>query len=352
MRLQPGTIYFARETNLDGKGYTDLVKIGLVEDPRTDRDRLADHQTGNPRKLEFIEGHSVKTAAVKYVESQMHRAFASKRIQGEWFRFTSESEIQAAVEKAKALAFEVGSRVHIFAEAQDLEKVFNQGDIKPSTPDLIELRDRVLVNQEILNRYGSLTSKIRSAMVEAIAEEGKEVEKYMIEQITYHEPKFSTTKFKKLFGKTHKELIEQCTSKEEKPYQDFHLIEEGLGLSIPEDTETLIRNLDAEVDDAVTARDFYRLNNLLLQIREDSAFFEWEVDFDEAQIKVACGEAPGIEDVCVWIRELRLGRASFDKAKLASLAPDLYYQGFEEKKPTIKRVPKWYKTDEEDNNVS
>jgi hypothetical protein len=73
--------------------------------------------------------------------------------------------------------------------------------------------------------------------------------------------------------------------------------------------------------------------------------FVWEVDFNIAKIKVACGESPGIEGVCSWIREIRLSNAKFDKGKLAYLEPELYEQAFVRSEPSTRTIYRWYKTD-------
>ena len=346
MRLEAGTIYFARENSLDGTGLTDLVKIGLVENPRTDRERLADHQTGNPRKLELIEGQSVKTHAVKYVESQMHRAFASKRIQGEWFRFGSEAEILEAIQKAQGFAADVEERISVFENAKKLEKVFHSGDPKPSTPEIQALLIQILVDKRILEGYDTLTTKIKSAMKEAVAEQEEGREKFAHVTVIYSEPKFSVTEFKKKFGKSHADLIASCYYKEEKEYEEFNLIEDEVEVKIPEDVTTHLNELTKKVDTAVSARSYYELNELLLQIREECAPYNWEIDFNEAQIKVECGVAPGIEGVCTWIRELRLSNAKFNKGLLAELEPELYHQGFVQSPPVTRTTYKWYQAAE------
>ena len=345
MRLQAGTIYFARETNLDQPGYSNLVKIGLVEDPRTDWDRLSEHQTGNPRKLELLEGQSVHTQAVKYVESQMHKAFASKRIQGEWFRFDSEAEIEVAVDKAKSLAAEVEDRVPVFSAALKLEKVFHKGEVKQANQELRDLVKQILTNQVILGKYNSMISKIKSSMKRAAAEHEEGAALYAETITVYHKPKFSVGQFRKMFGKTHADLIATCTNKESVPFEDFSLLSDGVEVSIPDDLQERLDDLESKVNRLTSAKDYYELNNLLLQIREESSVFEWEVEFNLAKIKVACGEAPGIEGVCSWIRELRLSKAKFDAGKLAHLEPELYKQAIVQTEPSPRTIYRWYKTD-------
>ncbi len=63
-----------------------LYKIGYTT--RNIDKRIDEVQTGNPKKIEMIElfetKHHVK------LEGWMHRLYAPKRLEGEWFELTSE----------------------------------------------------------------------------------------------------------------------------------------------------------------------------------------------------------------------------------------------------------------------
>ena len=83
-----GEIYFiAEESSVSAPPVR--VKIGLVRESansRDSRDRLLDHQTGNPRNLVLLE--AIKTARVSQVENSLHQRYASQRGIGEWFELT------------------------------------------------------------------------------------------------------------------------------------------------------------------------------------------------------------------------------------------------------------------------
>lgn len=50
--------------------------------------RISPLQTGNPKKIEVI--HLFETEHYMYVETWMHKQFASKRMEGEWFELSQE----------------------------------------------------------------------------------------------------------------------------------------------------------------------------------------------------------------------------------------------------------------------
>jgi len=81
-----GWIYFITEGEA-----TDFVKIGTSKyHPDA---RVKQLQVGNPRKLVLRLCRRVDSAT--HTEGELHALFASDRVEGEWFRFSS--EIQAFI---------------------------------------------------------------------------------------------------------------------------------------------------------------------------------------------------------------------------------------------------------------
>ena len=343
MRLQPGTIYFVRETDRDTGKYSDLVKIGLVESPRTARQRLSEHQTGNPRKLD-LDNQSVETEAVGYVEAQLHKAFASKRVLGEWFRFQNESEITEAVSKAQELAAMAASRTPVFAEAEALSNFASEGDVRPNTPDTQKSLADYAANAALFDEYQALSQRIKTVLEATLAEQGAEVLEGIYKVIPkYYEPSFSVTMFKKEFRKSHADLISKCEVKIPKFSASFEWILDGIEIGIPAEVKDNLARLSGEIDLAIAQDDFFALNDLLLQIHEESAPLEWEIAYLEAKVKQACGTAPGIEGVCSWVRGIK-ERNKFDPAILADLDSEMYRKGFVTKEPSETRIFLGYKS--------
>ena len=82
--LNPGWIYFIREEDYLDRSVGRYVKIGLTA--RTVAIRIAEHQTGNPRR-EFEATPSNYIELMDYGETYLHHYFAAGRLCGEWFDF-------------------------------------------------------------------------------------------------------------------------------------------------------------------------------------------------------------------------------------------------------------------------
>ncbi len=65
----------------------ELCKFGFSNNPDK---RLKALQTGNPNKLKIIEKILVEEDKVRNLEKQLHKDYAHKRVNGEWFRVTPE----------------------------------------------------------------------------------------------------------------------------------------------------------------------------------------------------------------------------------------------------------------------
>ena len=82
MILTPGQLYFINEQDVKTGERSSYYKIGIVRDAagRDSKNRLLEHQTGNPRKLCIVE--SLSMPAVEAVETNLHYLFARNRVMG------------------------------------------------------------------------------------------------------------------------------------------------------------------------------------------------------------------------------------------------------------------------------
>ena len=134
IKLTPGEIYFIREKDILTNEKTSYVKVGLVKE-KIDRDsenRLAEHQTGNPRELSVFK--VIETPAVSEIEKMLHGIFATNRVNGEWFNFTDD-QLSQCIEEAEALVKEAESNLEFFSEQDKLSKVLSSGEVKQPTDD-------------------------------------------------------------------------------------------------------------------------------------------------------------------------------------------------------------------------
>ena len=326
MRFNAGTIYFVREV-VDKKGtLSKNVKIGLVEDPRTAEDRLREHQTGNPRRLKLEDKRLVKTMAVKYVESQLHKSFATHRISGEWFHFESDDLISEAVSLAKKYSKQVAAKMPVLEEAARLSRLLSKGKARACTPAIKKLGKEVALASETVLLYNQLISQVDSVFRAAISEQGVDAFQGIVEKVdVYPKPKFSVTEFRAAFKKTDPELIERYVVAESRFSAKFELLVELEEADVPEELiNEYLWNVE-QIKVLEEAKDYFGLNELKLTLMTKRAPYEWMVASGEAQLKVECKQAPGILEVCSWVREMKV-RNVFSEGKLFDEDPDLHAQ--------------------------
>jgi hypothetical protein len=343
LRFNPGTIYFVRETTDDQGGLSTSVKIGLVEDPRTAQQRLSEHQTGNPRRLVLNEDHLIHTDAVKYVESQLHKTFAPHRISGEWFRFESEAAVREAAGLAQTYAKQVGEKMPSFEKAKTLKLVLSEGDILGASETILGIAKEVSLASVTLDAYDQLISRIDSVFKNVIAEEGHVALERIIKVINVvPDPAFSVAEFKKELKTSRPELIEKCIVEEPKLSEDFKLLFELTSDAISKEVTDYISTANSVIEKSIAEKDYFRLNELKLEVKRLKAPLEWIVESGEADIKVECGTAPGIEGVCSWVRKITT-KKSFSSGILRELEPELYERFVIQKEPYTREVFIGYK---------
>lgn len=337
VRLNPGTIYFVRESEGADNKYSNLVKIGLVEGGRSPFERLKEHQTGNPRRLKFDESQFVETEAVKYVESQLHREYADKRVSGEWFRFSNELEILNAVELAKKLSNEMVDLSKIFKQATDLEFLYSNGQAKGASDEDVQLGVQLSVASIYVDRANSLIEGIRGSLVKVAKREGAEVVEGVLNKIVIErEPAFSTAAFK-ASSKENKKLHSEFSDSIPKWSSKFEIL---IGASEDILDAAVLRQLDEleeQFQNAANEHDVLLLSETELVARQIAAPYEWQAARAEAHLKVSCGENAGIEGVCTWVRKV-IERKSFNPEKLREVHPNIYEKFVLPRDPEIKYV--------------
>ena len=126
MITTPGELYFINEQDVRSNDRTNYYKIGIVRDAdgRDSKNRLLEHQTGNPRKLCVVK--VIHMPAVEYIETNLHYMFAHNRVMGEWMQFT-DKELEAAIAKAYELKDEMEATLPDFQRAEALKTVASNG---------------------------------------------------------------------------------------------------------------------------------------------------------------------------------------------------------------------------------
>ena len=210
MILTSGEIYFIGEFDLKSGQRTEYVKIGIVrhgaKEDRTSQDRLLEHQTGNPRRLEII--HTITTDAVEAIETNLHYRFARHRVYGEWMRLDSKL-LEEAKSEAESLRDQLATHVETFRRADDLKNhISTEGKLAPTIDSdywFAKFQDSKVMSKacdEAVEKYNALLAKA--------AEEGEEVSEYVTVQERAGARKFD----QKSFMEKHPDLYAKFVTQE------------------------------------------------------------------------------------------------------------------------------------------
>ena len=167
MKLTPGQLYFINEQDIKTGARTAYYKIGIVRDAegRDSKDRLLEHQTGNPRKLCVVE--TLNMPAVEYIETNLHYLFARNRVMGEWMEFTP-AELQAAIAKANELKTEMEANLPDIQRAEELKKIASSGTKIAPTHDSQYWFEEILAFNEVIDTCNNALEKYDAYLYEAI----------------------------------------------------------------------------------------------------------------------------------------------------------------------------------------
>ena len=322
MNLTPGQLYFINEKDVHTGTRTNYYKIGIVRDAaqRDSKNRLLEHQTGNPRKLCIVE--SLNMPAVEAIETNLHYLFARNRVMGEWMQFT-ESELQTAIAKAKDLAAEMTNNIDVFKHAESLKDQISNGQVIPASEEVTELYGTIQDLKEVLESCDSALEKYDDYLYEAI-ELGIDVSGKAKIQERAGAKKFD----EKFFAATYPELYEKYTSSTFPVRGSFRLKaakEWDIDLSaINQDQVELLAQFIETLDGADHSMDTgFTLHELHLGVLEIKKYAEWNIDIANVKLRVITGEADGIEGICTWKREAK-EVVTFDKEGLQIDHPEEY----------------------------
>lgn len=324
MKLTSGEIYFIGEYDLKSGERTEYVKVGIVrhggKEERSSLDRLLEHQTGNPRRLEII--HTITTNAVEGIETNLHHSFSMHRVYGEWLKLDN-ALIEQVKLRAEELRDQMESLLPLFEKAEALKKTpSNEEKISSDgvSDHWYHLYQKAKVKkdacEEAIDAYKSLRIKEK--------EEGKAVDEFIGVQVRAGRRYFDEKAFKEANPDIYSKFVSIETSKE--PKGSFRL-------SKPKDLELDLLDIDPglkklldqfieEIEKPAGFRKESELHNLFLHVNSALAFAEWEQDVATVQIKVLCGTSEGINGICTWKRAFTTTETFDDKA-LKDQYPDL-----------------------------
>ena len=335
MKINPGTIYFVRETDRETGKLSDLVKIGLVNGSKSPWDRLKDHQTGNPRKLVFDDAQFIETSAVGYVEWLIHKTFAAERVSGEWFLLPTKTDVNKVVSKANEIASSVSSKIPLIEEA---ELLTHQVSSSPAIEATEEIRTKAW-ELAVLQKQSTMIETLRKSTSKCF---GKVVEEFGAEaladqvRITPVTPKAKfnpdllKSKYPALYDayiRTEEELV-GLKIELEKPAKESDL---------PEEFSDLKSKVKAQNELALDSGNYYLLNENLVLLEEFRSAIDWPLKVVDAELKVFCGLADGVIGLYKWNRRYEAGKPFVAEAELIRDHNVEYVKCFDTKKPSIRK---------------
>lgn len=323
MNLTPGELYFIGEYDFKTAQRTDFYKIGIVrhdgKDNRSSQDRLKEHQTGNPRKLEIV--FTLATDAVEAIETNLHYRLALKRVSGEWMKL-GPKELEVAILEAESLKDQMSLHIQVFQETNELkEEVSNGEEIPPTTESdfwFAKHQDAKVMSkscEEAIEGY--------KALLESFDQKGRDITLFAKQK----ERVGRTTLDLKSIKEKYPEIYLNFVSEESDIRQRFEVssirqwkrelveINPDLAFTLTEFNSELERSKELDISGT--------LHNLYLKVLSVKKYADWEVDLAQAQLKKLCGLYDSISGVCSW-RRTKVIKEQFDKVSFAKKHPDLH----------------------------
>ena len=320
MGYQQGEIYFIREVDRSTKGFTPFVKIGLVRDAE-DRDsfnRLVEHQTGNPRRLDLDKSGIVHTPAVDLVEAQLHRFFAPKRVSGEWFEFDSEDQVKEAIKTADAFAQDAKARVPVFEQAEKLKTQESTLGTKPATEEDLAIA-RELAGAKLQIASCKAQQARIAEILQASIDAGVDVASVTNTTLKSFKPQLQEDDLQAAYP----EIFEKYLA-EVKTWQQRFLTKVKIkdGEYADSDFDSALAEITAQLDAISGHEEAGKVNEPNLALKTLLGLANWSHDFAEARLKVSIGLHEAIEGVCTWKRGFKID-IKFDAHTFAAENPEL-----------------------------
>ena len=299
---EQGTIYFIRERNLITNELTPFVKIGLTSLHRKTTDRKNDLQTGNPREL-FV-AHEVAVPCVRAVETALRYKFLMQNINLEWHVFSegSKNQIKDALDYCEELKKQFAKQTSLIEEAKRLDNTPSTGGLIPATENAVHWRSQFLVHHEIV-KLGRTVATAQRMKAKECFQNGEQVP----DGIGITERQISDVNWEQ-FRKIYPEIVEKYIKRQ------LTGVFKVLSKITQSEIDTNLKTLEAKAEVEIFFKLFNteknhadpspELRQQRIKLQQLTKFSSVEKELARCQLKVICGTAPGIRDICSWVREL------------------------------------------------
>jgi hypothetical protein len=332
MNLTPGQLYFITEQDVRTGARSNYYKIGIVRDAegRDSKDRLLEHQTGNPRKLCVVE--TLNMPAVEHIETNLHYLYARNRVMGEWMQFT-DSELKAAIAKANELKVEMEANLPDIKRAEELKEIASNGTKLAPTHDSEYWHEEILTFREVIDTCNEALEKyddfLKVAIEKGVAAPGVAKVQQRTAPKKFDEKLFKS-KYPDLYKKYASEKIDIKGQFRITTPKDWAPDVSAFGSEQVELITDFTEMLDSADDSLDTG---FALHEKHLAVLEVLQYAEWREEIADIKLRVLTGEYDGIDGTCSWKREAKT-TTIFDKKSLQTEHPDEYNECVIEGKAT------------------
>ncbi|MDB2637317.1 hypothetical protein N9Y01_02120 [Candidatus Poseidonia alphae] len=317
--LKPGWIYFIREEDYLDRSVGRYVKIGLTA--RTVAIRIAEHQTGNPRR-EFEATPSNYIELMDYGETYLHHYFAAERIGGEWFDFDDPflaSDVRPVIDN---LETEMAAVAGSFRRWKELNNIPSNGTVRTATPteagwgvDFTAAYEQLTVAKAILDTHKNNLKNLLG--------NNKAIDTIMHIQQKTKNPTFNQTVFEGIL--TAAQLL-QCNSPTTSWSRSLNMLNKGQDLATLDPTVKLAFDASEIGLNSPSATNMAGAtlpltqaiqdeNSAMLNAMRDVKVQEWECLKAQAKLVEALDDSLEIDGILKWKRE-QTTASKFDR-KLA-----------------------------------
>lgn len=318
----PGELYVISEKDVMTGERTHYYKCGIVRGGtgRGTDERLLEHQTGNPRRLFIVE--SFLSPSVEFVETSIHHRWASKRVNGEWFRL-DERELTSLLESIKSFIAEVTNHEEVFAQSKELQKINSNGVILPVSTEAKQWFTHYQNYKLVFDKCEQAIARYQELLREAVAS-GVNISAVATQQKRNAPKSFS----EKLFAENFPDIYKTYTQIEYVIQGSFRFAQSKEILKVSEksinDSICLIEDFEKLLQSDFKTEDFalalHEKHLVTLEIRNHAS---WQFEIARAKLRVITGEYDGIESICSWKRT-EVEKKNFDRASVQKEFPAEY----------------------------
>lgn len=302
MKFSSGEIYFIGEYDVKTGMRSEYFKVGIVrhggKDNRSSLDRLLEHQTGNPRRLDIV--YVLEADAVEAIETSLHHMYAPHRVYGEWLKL-DETLFEGVKRQAEQLKADMSQYRSIFELAESLQETISQEEKSISTVEADYWFDKYCGAHVREQACTEVISEYKLVRIKEV-EQGKDVDEFIRVQNKAGRRRFDIDGFKKKYP----DLYKQFSTQNPKIRGSFRPINSKIKelslFSVDSKLEEKILSFREALGRVGSLESQCDLHNQFLAIESELAFAEWEKDLAVAHLKNLCGGYEGIQGICTWKR--------------------------------------------------